>query len=280
MEVLDAIQRYRALDCRMVQGMFFPTEPQARRRLNLLYQHGFVERVYRPSYLLTERRGPVYRLARRGAKLLADAKGESLSEFFYWGKGDDRDNHQTQVSHMFLDHLVELAQIRLAFEKSIQPNLGHILEWQDDMDRRRRQRPASVWVTLSAGTRVQVPINPDAYALLTTPQSRGHFFVEHDRGTESVRKIWQRRILAYKEYLRSGLFHSQFGVNPPTGFRVLVVVRSRWRAQNILVAAQKYGPAELSQIFLFAPFADVMGKDALTAPIWLRGGITAPQALL
>jgi len=281
-EVIEAVYRYRVLDRPQIERLFFATRNRTRERLRLLYLHGYLERVTRMVYPGVPSRGPAYRLAARGAKFLSGRTGVSLAEMHYWGKGDDKDSRQTQVGHLFLEHMIAIADIHIAFDQAVRSKLCTIENWRDDMDMRHARDWDSVEIETSPGAkRKRIPVTPDSYFLLATPRSRGHFFVEGDRATETIAAAWKRKILAYKEYMRSGLFHTRYEVmQPQTGFRVLTVTSSWQRAQNLKAAAERYGSPELAQLFLFAPFEDVDAQDVLTAPIWLRGGTTGRQALL
>jgi hypothetical protein len=282
-DVLHAVHRFRVLDRHQIQSLFFPNYSKACARLHLLYQHGFLERLYRLNYLSHARRGPVYRLGLRGAKMLADEIVTPLAHFDYWGKGDDRDGHQTQVGPVYLEHLVLLADIRVALERAA-TNAGCSLPlWQDEWDIRRAKRGDPVRFEPAPGKgKATVTIIPDGYFVLTTTAGdTGHFFLEADRGTESIAEKWRRKILSYKALFSSGVFHRRYGIRETTtAFRVLVTTPSLTRAQNLKAAAEKWGEPRLSQLFLFGPILDVTIKDAIYAPIWLRGGATEAQALV
>jgi len=281
-EVIGAVYRYRVLDRPQVEKLFFATANRTRERLRLLYQHGYLERVPRMIYPGEPSRGPAYRLAARGAKFLARRSGVELKELHYWGRGDDKDGRRTEVTNLFLEHMVAVADIHIAFELAVNNKLCTIDVWRDDMEMRHARDWDSVWIQTSPAAKKKLTaVTPDSYFELATPQSRGHFFVEADRATETIAEAWRRKILTYKEYMASGGFHKRYEVSQPeTGFRVLTVTSSMQRAQNLKAAAEKYGAAELAPLFLFAPFADLDGQDVLTAPIWLRGGTTGHQALL
>ena len=55
---------------------------------------------------------PAYRLARKGAELLADERGVALNEMVYWGNGDDRDQRTTQASQLFLQHTLQVNDVQ------------------------------------------------------------------------------------------------------------------------------------------------------------------------
>jgi hypothetical protein len=281
--VLRALHRLRVLDRQQIEQLFFPNFSLACKRLRLLYQHGFVERLYRPPYPNGAVRGPAYRLGTRGAKLLADEQGIALPQFFYWGKGDDRDAHQVSVNYLFLEHALQLSSVRISIEASARASKCTIEQWRDDVDIRRGKMGDEVRVEPSSGAKhVTMKVIPDGYIVLVTANGHtGHFFLEADRGSESVKEKWRRKIFGYKALFSSGTFHKRYQVQErQTAFRVLVTTPSLIRAQNLKAAAQRYGDARLSQLFLFAPISDVTTQDTLTAPIWLRGGTPEAQGLL
>jgi hypothetical protein len=138
-----------------------------------------------------------------------------------------------------------------------------------------------VWIEpTNKKSRIEVAVTPDSYFALDTPRGRGHFFIELDRGTETIYRAWQQKVLAYKAYWRSGKFGQRYAQEEPTtSFRVLVITPSPKRATNIISAASQYGPSEAAGLFLAAPITK-LDTQALIAPIWARGGFTEPHAIL
>jgi hypothetical protein len=225
----------------------------------------------------------VYRLGARGAKLVADDLGQPFRSFWYWGRGDDKDRHATSVSYPFLEHAIALADIRISLERAATNTHCTIELWRDDADIRRAKLGDHVHATVTPDTPgAPITLLPDGYVVLSAPTGqRGHFFLEADRGSESIANKWRKKIGGYKALFASGVFHRRYAVvGPHIAFRVLTTTPSLARAQHLKAAAERIGDARLAQLFLFAPFFEVMTKDPLTTPIWLRGGTTEAQALL
>jgi hypothetical protein len=292
--LLQAIHRYRVLHRGQVADLFFAgvddEGSSARRRLNLLYQHGYLERIPRFVSPPNNNPGPAYRLAHRGAVLLAERADTSLANLTYWGKSEDRDSHVSKIGHAYLEHNLTLSDIRLWLEHAA----GHagigIATWLDYLDLRPSWRTERVSVRLGTGSPVEdVAIAPDGYFVLLTGQGRGHFFLEYDRGTETIGKQWKRKVLAYTAYLKRGQFHRRYGVDPRAGFRVLTVASSMKRAQNLHHAAahyaaahyvaEQYGLPELASMFMFTGWPELQ-KGTLTQAVWLRGGASERQRLI
>lgn len=283
LEVLKAVYYFRVLDETQIARLFFPSADRAYRRLYRLYLHGYLERIDWPQYPGMPQPAPAYRLALLGARKLADLAGVPLDEFTYWGKGDDRDRHPTRVTDYFLEHALALSEFRMAMEQAVVRNQCRIERWLDDVDMRAAERGhTTVFEPVVGAGSVTLRVKPDGYFALSTAQGqRAHFFVEVDRGSETVSKAWKRKALAYKGLFTSGTFHETFGVGDrAVRFRVLVTTPSLTRTQNIQAVIAKHGKAELSDLFLFTPFQDFLTHNPLTTPIWHRKGTTGAQALL
>lgn len=283
-ELLQAIHKYRVLHRGQISDLFFAgvndEGSSARRRLNLLYQHGYLERIPRFISPPINNPGPAYRLAQRGAVLLAERSNVPPSEFNYWGKSEDKDSHIGHVGHAYLEHSLTLADIRLWFEQQVVKVGCHVGMWLDDFDLRASWKTERVHVQLTPQTGLEdVAIAPDGYFTLETPKGRGHFFLEFDRGTETIGKQWKRKLLAYQEYLRSGKFHQQYHVDEHTGFRVLTIATSMKRAANLHAAAKTYADATRTSMFLFSDWT-VLQQRTFKDALWSRGNLHQFQALI
>jgi Replication-relaxation len=281
-QILSAVYRFRVLHRQQIGELFFMDASRegasARRRLNLLYQNGYIERIPRFPKPPMMNPGPAYRLAARGATILAEHEGVKFQDFNYWGKNEDKHHHLTKLSHSHLEHGLLLSEIRIVFERLCADKRYEIVTWLDDFDLRPSWKTERVNIALPNRLE-EVAIAPDGYFVLATEKGRGHFFIEVDRGTETIGRGWQRKILAYKAYLRSGLFHQTYGVDPRAGFRVLVFAPAAIRAKNLHTASQRYGSPETASVFLMTETPRFL-TSALDAAIWLRDGFTGAQALL
>jgi len=282
--ILKAIHRYRVLHRGQISEMFWQTATDeggsARRRLGLLYQHGYLERIPRYINPPMNNPGPAYRLAARGAAVLAEQAGEQGSSLHYWGKADDETSHVTTLGHSYLEHALLLADIRKEFERKVNDAGCTIETWLDDLDLRKLWKTERVWIQLTPNApRENLAIAPDGYFVLSTPRGRGHFFLEADRGTETINKQWKRKMLSYAQYLVSGKFHQRYHAAKSVGFRVLAVIPTEARAKNLHQAAESYVQPRTVSIFLFTT-NDLFRRSSLFSPIWWRGGVETPQALL
>jgi hypothetical protein len=284
LDLIHAIYKYRVLQRAQIENMFFAgvhdEGSSARRRLNLLYQHGYLERIPRFVSPPENNPGPAYRLSQRSAVLISERDGKPLSEFNYWGKSEDRDSHIGIVGHAYLEHNLVLSDIRIWFEQQATQANCTLETWLDYFDLRPYWKTERVAIQLTSQAPLEdIAIAPDGYFVLKTTAGRGHFFVEFDRGTETIGKQWKRKVQAYKEYLRSGKFHHRYGVDNKVGFRVLVITTSMKRAENLHKAAQKYGDPSMSSLFMFAGWPKLK-TESLTSALWLRGSVIERSRLI
>jgi hypothetical protein len=220
-------------------------------------------------------------LGAAGAQLLSGQLAIPFPHFQYWGRKDDKQRRQTKVSRDYLSHSIELADIRVAFERAAAHNSYAIDEWRDETELKRYGTWPRIDVETLEGERIRVPILPDGYFALSGPQGRAHFFLEHDRSTEVICRKWQRKILGYKQFVLSGEFHKHYNVTGgATPLRILTTTPSLARSHNLKTAVETYGQPEATALFLFTPLSELLSHDALTSPLWLRAGSTSLQSIL
>jgi hypothetical protein len=263
-KILRAVHKLRAVEVLHIEKLFGISQTYAKERLTLLYDNAYLElvpRPYAPKQL-------VYRLGSEGARVLAAEMEVSLASFRYWGKGDDKDRRKTEVSPYFIEHTLELTSIRIAFQQSAEVNGFTVEEWRDESEMRRPENRIRVSIEPAPGKPPElVTLYPDGYFRLRTPH-------------ESVCTRWKRKILAYKEYVRSRAFHEAYGLSGgATPLRILTTTPSKARAENLKEAVEAFGLPKLSTMFLFARLAMVLERDALTSPIWMRAGNPLTETL-
>jgi len=113
------------------------------------------------------------------------------------------------------------------------------------------------YVPLSPG----LPLIPDGYIELSTPQGVIGHFLEIDLGTET-RSTWQRKV---ENYLKLALSDDCEKLIGQRSFGVLVIANSERRLLSIRTVVSK----AVEMIFWFAALPDI-AKQGFFGPIWLR----------
>lgn len=129
------------------------------------------------------------------------------------------------------------------------------------------------------------PALPDGYLNVLLPNgAQAHFFLEHDRATAGIAKVWAGKFASYAKLWFGGFFRDAFSggnVNVNVGFRVLVTVPDEARLRSLLRACIKHvAVADYRQMFYFALLRDVESHNAFAYPIWWRSDLDRPIALL
>jgi len=234
------------------------TTAKANRRLSKLSAHGFVERIFRP---VTIGRAPaVYAIGKNGYKILSKVLGRDRKDLVYKRKA-------SKVESLFLDHCLGIAEFRVQLELALRANPDiELLFWE------RESTKLNAKVQDPTGKQKCLPVTPDAFFGLKTPQGKSYFFLEVDMGTESLRRFAQK-IIAYKEYWKSGKYRDTYGFNH---FRVLTVAESDRRLANLIETTKKAGGRNM---FLFAAFSYVE-RATLLGLIWLSQSSSKPSSVL
>ena len=128
------------------------------------------------------------------------------------------------------------------------------------------------------GKGVQAAIVPDGYFRLRTNEDTYNFFVEIDRGTvtgeatEWGRRDWGRKIKAYLEYYRSGLYERRYGTRD---LRILTVTTGETRLAHLKAVTEEAGGKGR---FWFSTFDRIKHGDVLSDSLWnvaAREGLVA-----
>lgn len=127
------------------------------------------------------------------------------------------------------------------------------------------------WTTFQRPLSSEVPLIPDAYAELHTPQGSKAMFVEVDQGTESLR-VWRRKIHQYVALAVSGAFPRRFHHQQ---FRVLVIVPS---ARRLATVRACIGTVTTKMFWLTTSTA--VETPEFWGPVWYRPGDEEPHSLI
>lgn len=211
----------------------FRSKSRSSERLLRLTRSGFLKRTFTGS--VAKGCKAVYTLGRRGA-IAIDADTQGLRFSTSGGPG----------SQIFLEHQLTINEVYLAAKYRGIPLPGI---------RFRR------WVTFREPISKTIPIKPDGYFELDTPQGIRAVFVEVDLGSEST-KVWEQKVERYVLLATSGIFTEQFRLSQ---FRILALTTTEKRLQNLRAATA----SKTDKLFFFTPLGDVRTRG-LFAPIWQR----------
>lgn len=276
--VLDVLYHFSFLTREQIELLLFSPERGqrhltktsiCRKRLKLLYQHGFVERL--PVPLSSGQLGflPVYRLTKRGFVEVAAVddtlRTESLTKSMElsWKRLSDK------VSLFFLEHTLRTNDVRVAFILAAQARGYQIETWLNESELKADHAQDYAYVG-----DLKVAIVPDAYFVLNLGNRRAHFFLELDRGTMTLRR-WKTRVRAYQAYIDSGKYQKRYQTQ---SLRILTVTTTQARLESLKQATAQVGARS---IFWFSTLDQATADKVTSMPIWsLPGEDTSPKMLV
>jgi hypothetical protein len=276
--IIMAVYRYRVLTTLQIQALFFqqnkkesnstsPTKINTRcqHRLQLLFHNGYLMRDEQPQKLADGRKPLIYTLDERGAALVEEfLDGEELD----WS----RRGRSQVMSALFLEHLLASNDVRVALTLACRKHNYKIVSWLDERILRRQHMTDTVNIKSTTGRTQRVAVVPDGYFLIDTGSHLYSCFLEIDRATSTGRasawgrRDWARKVTAYLEYYRSGLYHSRYRVQ---GLRVLTVTINEKRLSNLKAITESVGGRSR---FWFSTLGRISAGEILADPIWQKAG--------
>src|SRR3990172_5114706 len=225
LDILVAIYRFRFLTRQLVEWAFFSREDGdfnqrsslAARRLQVLYEAGYVQRLVMPVLPGTGRSPAVYALSSRGADAVAAHLGVDRGEVDWTPK-------HTRATAFFMEHTLAIARLWASLEAALLDTDLRLGSWTGEAqlrqwDKRVFDREVHRWV----------PVRPDGYFRLW--RSKGcslPCFVEVDMRTETNGRFAQK-MTAYEVYRRE----EGRGKSDVADFRLLVVTSGARRLENL-----------------------------------------------
>ncbi|MCP4212239.1 MAG: hypothetical protein GY764_12280 [Halieaceae bacterium] len=252
-QIIQAVWRYRLLRRDQIQTLFFPSRNTTNRRLQHLYQHGFLQRILPPVRMGEGSPQAIYALDRQGIELIALEQGIPPSKVL-WNK------KEAQASLLFLQHTLHLNDVRIAMTQATQQHGHKIMCWLDEREiiKMRERVPAP------GKRRRHLPVTPDAFFEYKICEKRNGFFLEMDMGTMALRRF-KDKVRAYRIYKRDGHYEKRFGMH---SLRILTVTTSMRRLRNLKKATEQ---ADGRSLFWFTTTEKLAG-DWLHEPIWFVAG--------
>ena len=262
-KVILGVYRYRVLRREQIQELLFPSKNTANERLKRLYQHGFLERRWLPVEYGKGTSQAMYLLGERGADVVAQRQGIDR------GKVDWRESYN-RVGALFLEHLLLVNQVRIAFSMAAEKRGFSVDKWISEEELKATRD--FVQISTVGGSHRRVAVIPDGYFILNFGDRRAHFFLEVDRATEA-NKRWAQKVQAYLVYTRSGRYSERYGTR---SLRVLTVTTGEKRLANLKRATEE---VDGGQMFWFTTFAGAQADKILGTAIWQVAGLQEACAM-
>ena len=268
--VVHSIYRYKYLSASQIQRLHFPSETTRNRRLRRLIEEDYVE----PFEIINipER---IFRIARDGARLVASRLGVEVDDLLWTS------STKTPKDYYFMRHFIRLNDVRIALEMGAKEGpvtlRGFLPEYYG-----KKEESGSVHKYVRDATfgiqdpEEHIPHTPDAVFSLEKDGSPALFFLEVDRGTETLsnpQKGVLKMVRFYLGYLAEGgyeRYSEDFKTKEPfDSFRALIVTTSEERIENMRSAASSL-PKRMRRGLraLWCTTFDGLTAEAVFSPIW------------
>jgi Replication-relaxation len=233
----EALGRLRAVKKASAAGPPQRIKREIRRRLQLMYHHGYVQR-----HKLADGEPIAYTLGNKGADDLTLYYGIDRKEI-------DWTTRSRESSERYIQHTLMVTRFRHALEVSLRDCPALKLESWEPGGAFLAKVTYQDTVRTRDGTRTQVvegTVKPDSLFLLTHSAKGIHYFPEADRSTMSN----ARYLAKLKSYYEFWATYVRDGKAPIKQMRVLTITRSEERKQNLRQIADEISP-EAKNLFWF-----------------------------
>jgi hypothetical protein len=267
--IVHAVYEMRFLTREQVQELEFSpsTASFCKRRLSLLFHHGFLDRKFIPAVGSLGSTRAIYCLASKGAELVAHELAVSPADLNWKEKDSDRELY-------FLQHTLAINDFRVLATLAARHS-GLAMNWTDERTLRRREMRDYVPDPKARGEKLTVV--PDGYFTLNFGENTAAFALELDRATVEE-KPFKRKVRAYGEWKRTGAYARKFGTD---SLRILFVVASTKRDPYRLSRIKRWCETEGGRsLFWFADSGGIAGESVFSGPIWHVAGREGLHSLI
>ncbi len=256
-QIIQSVYENRFLRRDQIERLFFKTTSACNQRLQKLYQHKFLDRIYQPVDFGSSQ--AVYALDKVGIEVLAAKYGVKMSQV-YWKRRHNR------VENFFMAHVLGVSEAYVALRVALRKQEDvKLLFWKREsfLPREKVQDPEN--------PEHKISLIPDAFFGLDTPRGKVFFFVEVDMATETLDRF-KSKVIAYREYWKTGKFSERYSYR---NFRVLTITTGPQRLNNLIQTTASTGARNM---FLFT--VEDLASTAFMRQVWYLPLSTDPISIL
>lgn len=255
--IIKQVMEDRFLTAQQIAQLFFPSYEMAKKRLQKLWNAGFLKREYAPVSFGSS--PALYCLTAVGKQLLLEHGVVPPGEM-RWHKDSNRNKL------LFKQHEIAVNDLKIAFLTATRAinglSLYHFGKGADYYDQVANTEPEK-------GEKEYLPIRPDGFIVLENQTGCHNFFLEVDRGTMTLKRI-RAKLRGYRQYFFGGGFFAKYGQEgfrkEDYSFRVLMTCPSEETRNNRLEQACAIGS---NTMCWFAVQAEAAANPL--GATWIRG---------
>jgi len=258
LEIIKEVAKDRFLTARQIQALFFNSYSAAQRRLQKLWNKGYLKREYAPVKFGSSE--ALYCPTKKGIDLLIQ-RSIIVPDEINWKSKYNRVKPEKK------QHEIDANEFKVVLTIAVRENNYAELLFCE--------RGSSFWDYVKdpdpdpKDKREYIPIRPDRFIGLKINGLSNYFFLEIDRGTMRLKEC-ARKLGGLREYYFSGGFFKKYGQpgykKEHYSYRVLITAPTEERRNNLVEKAIEQGSLEMCWFGLFSEvIQDPLGK------VWIRG---------
>jgi hypothetical protein len=229
--VLEKLARYYVLTRKMIQEMCFPHVRSSRsvcERLRKLKKEGFISQADMQIVLSGQSASPVYYPNKKTAQTLAA----------FYGNDSFLNIYTKPPASRLLFHWVEIAKTHYLVDQAVEASEAiELVQWYNEWEVINKDTPnKNLHFTIHSVLRQEPTIvcQPDAAFLLECGGHRKVFYVEVDRGTDSIRRIARKKPAGYAMMDAQNRHLKHFPTSTLESFSVLFITTTEYRRDELL----------------------------------------------
>lgn len=268
-EVVRSVYKYKYLTSSQIETLHFPSETTRNRSLRRCVGGGYLG-----EFKISNIAERLFRITKKGAEHVAAYHGAAVDDL-QW-----RADSKKPSDHYFMRHFVACNDFRIALTRDAAHGpvklRGFIPEYYGTKHRSGRVTKYLKDIAFDiSDPREQIGHTPDAVFCLEKNGKSALFFLEIDRGTETLSnpaKGFLKMIRFYLAYLKAGGFKGyaeDFGIEPPAVFRTLIVTTSPVRLENMQKASLALPDSVHRGLrFLWCSTFEQVYQGSVLDPVW------------
>ena len=267
-DILVDIYKHRLLTIFQIHKLHFPSLQTAYRRTRILKQAGYISAFTVPNI-----EESIFGLTAKGIPIVAQALGIEKGEL-KWS-----DSKSKPHDYYFMQHFIAINDFRITLRRACENSdiklLGFIPDYYGEQTDKGGITKYIRDVTCDiANEREQISHTPDGVFALRKNGKSALFFLEIDRGTETISDPVKGVLKAtrfYLNYLLDGKYQrysKDFNIESFKGFRTLFVTNSELRLNNILQASARLQVPGKAKKFIWITTNEKISQESIFTPIW------------
>jgi hypothetical protein len=267
-QLVTDIYVFRFLTIPQIRELHFPSMQTAYRRVRLLKSIGLLD-----SFEVANIPESIFRVTAKGLQMVAECLGVERDDL-KWNEATTKPK-----DYYFMRHFLEINDFRITLRHACAAQHVKLVGFIPDYVGERTDKGGIVKyvrdvICDKTAERREVSHTPDGVFALERHGKTALFFLEIDRGTETISdkdKGVLKALHFYTQYLTNDGYQrytKDFGVEEFKGFRSLFVTSSALRLTNIRQATTALKVPQKALQFQWIATSEQVTKEGVFGPIW------------